>query len=168
MTVPIPELLATSLFLHPRLNFRCACATNRLGNGDLGRSGAREGLDSHDLEVEVLVGKAVLGPGVEMVGSGDSAGRTLVLPDRPVLGEGGSASNGRLVGAGVGAESVGGTVRGDRAELGHAGRARVEATVVLDHVVLGLRVVDPAVDGEVRATAARGVVARVGDLPAET
>jgi hypothetical protein len=102
----------------------------------------------------------VLGPGVEVVGSGDSAGSTLVLPDRPVLGESGGSSNGGLVGAGVGAESVGGTIRGDRAELGHAGGAWVEAAVGLDDVVLRLRVVDPAVDGEVRAAAAR-----VGDLP---
>ena len=100
-----------------------------------------------------------------MVGSGDGTGGALVLADRPVLGEGGSTSDGGLVGAGVGAQGVGGTIRGDRAKLGHARGARVEATVVLDDVVLGLGVVDPAVDGEVRAAAAGGVAAGVGDLP---
>jgi hypothetical protein len=59
----------------------------------------------------------------------------------------------------------GGAVRGDRAELGHAAGAGVEAAVVLDDVVLGLGLVDPAVDGEVRARATGRVGAGVGDLP---
>lgn len=109
----------------------------------------------------------MLGPSVEVVGGGDGAGGTLALPNRPVLGEGGSASDGRLVGAGVSAESVGRAVGGDGAELGHAGRAGVEATVALDDVVLGLRAVDPAVDGEVGTTGARAVSTRVLDLPAK-
>lgn len=133
--------------------------------GDRDRSGtrARESLDSHDLEVEVLVGKAVLGPGIEVVRGGDRARGALVLPDRPVLGEGAGASNGRLVGASVGAQSVSGAIRRDGTELGHSRRTRVETTVVLDDVVLGLRVVDPAVDGKVRAAAARLVGSGVGD-----
>lgn len=72
---------------------KCACATNHLRDGDGSRSRAREGLDSNDLVVEVLVGEAVLGPGVEVVGSGDGTGSTLVLTDRPVLGEGGGTSD---------------------------------------------------------------------------
>lgn len=64
-----------------------------LRNSDGSRTSAREGLNSHDLEVEVLVGEAVLGPGVEVVGSGDGTGSTLVLTDRPVLGEGGGTSD---------------------------------------------------------------------------
>ena len=75
---------------------------------------------------------------------------------------------GGLVGASVGAESVHGTVRGDRAELGHAAGARVEGAVALNNVVLGLGVVDPAVDSEVRAAVARRVLARVLDGPAES
>lgn len=102
-----------------------------------------------------------------MVGGGDGAGGTLALPDRPVLGEGGSASDRGLVGASVGALNVGRAIGGDTAELGHAGRAGVEATVALDDVVLGLGAVDPAVDGEVRAAAARVVASRVLNLPAE-
>ena len=40
------------------------------------------------LVVEVLVAEAVLGPGVEVVGGGDRAGRALALANTPVLGEG--------------------------------------------------------------------------------
>lgn len=105
----------------------------------------------------------MLGPGVEVVGGVDGARGSLVLPDRPVLGECACASDGRLVGASIGAQSVTRAVRGDGAELGDSRRARVETTVVLDDVILGLRVVDPTVDGEVRAAAARLVGSRVGD-----
>ncbi len=110
----------------------------------------------------------MLGPGVEVVGSGDGTGSALVLTDRPVLGEGGGTSDRGLVGASVGAEGVDGTVRGDRAELGHAAGARVEGAVALNNVVLGLRVVDPAVDSEVRAAVARRVLTGVLDGPAES
>lgn len=75
---------------------------------------------------------------------------------------------GGLVGTSVSAESVDRTVRGDRAELGHAAGARVEGAVALNNVVLGLRVVDPAVDGEVRAAVAGSVSAGVLDGPAES
>jgi len=149
-------------------SFQCACATNHLRDGDGSRSRATEGLDSNDLVVEVLVGEAVLGPGVEVVGSGDGTGSTLVLTDRPVLGEGGGTSDGGLVGASVGAESVDGAVRGDRAELGHAAGARVEGAVALNDVVLGLRVVNPTVNGEVRAAVAGRVGAGVLDGPAKS
>jgi hypothetical protein len=110
----------------------------------------------------------VLGPGVEVVGSGDGTSSTLALPDGPVLGESGSASDGRLVGASVGALDVGCAVRGDAAELSNAGRAGVEATVALNDVVLGLGAVDPAVDGKVRTAAAGVVAARVDDLSDES
>ena len=187
------------------ISTRCARATIHLGDGDGGRSRAREGLNSHDLEVEVLVGEAMLGPGVEVVGGRDGSRGALALPDGPVLGEGAGAGDGGLVGARVGALHVGRAVRGDRAELRHAGGAGVEAAVglgiellVLCHnqvegagieddntvspntithlhnVILGLRVVDPAVDSEVGTAAAGGVGARVGDgsgrtsLPAKT
>ena len=109
----------------------------------------------------------MLGPGVEVVGSGDGTGSTLVLTDRPVLGEGGGTSDRGLVGASVGAESVDGTVRGDRPKLGHAAGARVEGAVALNDVVLGLGVVDPAVDGEVRAAVAGRVGTGVLDGPAK-
>ena len=139
-------------------NFQCACAINHLRDGDGSRSRAGEGLNSNDLVVEVLVGEAVLGPGVKVVGSGDGTGSTLVLTDRPVLGEGGGTSDGGLVGASVGAEGVDGAIRSDRAKLGHAAGARVEGAVALNNVVLGLRVVDPAVHSEVGAA----VTGRVG------
>ena len=100
-----------------------------LGNSDGSRTSAREGLNSHDLEVEVLVGEAVLGPGVEVSSGVDGARSTLALPDGPVLGEGAGAGDRGLVGAGVGALHVGRAVDGDGAELGHARGAGVEAAV---------------------------------------
>ena len=109
----------------------------------------------------------MLGPGVEVVGSGDGTRGTLALPDRPVLGESGGTGDRGLVGASVGALNVGGTVGLDRAKLGHTRTAGVEAAVALNDVVLGLGAVDPAVDGEVRAAATGLVVTRVGDLPDE-
>lgn len=87
-----------------------------------------------------------------MVASGDRAGGALGLADRPVLLEGGSTSDGRLVSAGVGADSVDATITGDGSELGDTGLASaagVVRAVRLDDVVLGLGAVDPAVDGEV-------------------
>ena len=74
---------------------------------------------------------------------------------------------GGLVGASVSAESVDGTVRGDRAELGHAAGARVEGTIALNNIVLGLGIVNPAVDGEVRAAVAGSVGTGVLDGPAK-
>lgn len=151
--------------LHLQSHCRYACAADHLGDGHGSRARARERLDSQDLEVEVLVGEAVLGPGREVVGGGDGTRGTLALPDGPVLGEGGGTGDRGLVGASVGALDVGGTVGLDGTKLGHARTARVEAAVALDDVVLGLGAVDPAVDGEVRTAAAGLVVTRVGDLP---
>lgn len=73
----------------------------------------------------------MLGPGVEVSAGVDGARSALVLPDGPVLGEGAGAGDGGLVGAGVGALHVVGAVDVDRAELGHAGGAGVEAAVGL-------------------------------------
>jgi hypothetical protein len=154
--------------LHPRnevlsnLNFNFLF--RRLGDGDSSAATARESLDSHDLEV-VGVSKAVLGPVSKVIASGDRAGRALGLADRPVLLEGGSSSDGRLVGAGVGADSVDTAIAGDGTELsdtGLAGATGVVRAVRLDNVVLSLGAVDPAVDGEVRATGGL-VVGGVGD-----
>ena len=102
---------------------------NHLRDSDGSRSGAREGLDSDDLVVEVLVGEAVLGPGIEVVGSSNSTRGTLALPDGPVLGEGGSTSDGRLVGASVGALDIGGAVGLNLAELGDSRTAGVVSAV---------------------------------------
>ena len=101
-----------------------------LGHSHGSGTSARESLNSKNLVVEVLVGEAVLGPGVEVVGSGDGTRSTLALPDGPVLGESGSASDGRLVGASVGAEGVGRAVRGDAAELSNTRRDRAFGKLV--------------------------------------
>ena len=109
----------------------------------------------------------MLGPGVEVVGSGDGTRGTLVLTDRPVLGEGGGTGDGGLVGASVGAEGVDGAIRSDRAKLGHAAGARVEGAVALNNVVLGLRVVDPTIYSEVGAAVTGRVGTGVLDGPAK-
>ena len=90
---------------------------SHLGDSDAGTTSTRESLNSHDLEV-VRVAKAVLGPVGEVVASGDRAGSALGLANRPVLLEGGSTSDGGLVGAGVGADSVDTAITGDGTELG--------------------------------------------------
>lgn len=72
-----------------------------------------------------------------MVTSGNSTGVALAAAHGEELLEGAGASDGGLVGAGVGAHLVGAAVRGDGAEAGGAA-ARVVVAVVLDDVVLGL------------------------------
>ena len=121
-----------------------------------------ECFDGHDLVVEVAVAEPVLGPEVEVVVDGDRAGGALVLADREELGEGAGTSYGGLVVAGVGADLVGTSVRGDRAQaLGLT--AGVVGAVGLDNVVLGLGRVDPAVHSKVRARAGGVIGGRVGD-----
>jgi len=95
----------------------------RLGNSSANAARTRESLRSDNLVVEVAIAKAVLSPVIEVVCRGDCAGRALVLADRPVLREGGSTSDGRLVSAGVGADGVDTAVAGDGADFGHAGLA---------------------------------------------
>ena len=93
------------------------------------------------------------------------AARPLALAHAPVLREGAGAGDGRLVGAGVGAEGVGAAVGLDGALVGGAAAgAGVVGAVGLDDVVFGLRGVDPAVDGQVRARARGGVGGGVGDV----
>jgi hypothetical protein len=146
MDVPLPEPQSDPHILPASLNqttitTRCARATTdqsiHLGHSNRSRTSARESLNSHNLEVEVLVGEAVLGPSVEVSTSVDSARSALALPDRPVLGESAGAGDGGLVGAGVGALHVGRAVDGDGAELGHAGGAGVEAAVTVKRFVRG-------------------------------
>lgn len=135
-----------------------------LGDSDASAASTRESLDGHDLEV-VRVAKAVLGPVSKVVSSGDGTRSTLGLANGPVLLEGGSTSDGRLVGAGVGADSVSSAIAGERAKLGDTrltSTAGIVRAVGLDDVVLGLGRVDPAVDGEVGAAAGL-VVGGVGD-----
>ena len=121
---------------------------DHLGHSDGSISLAVEGLNSHDLEVVVAWNKAMLGPVVEVVGSGDCTGSALALADREELLEGAGAGDRGFIGAGVGAHLVGAAVRGETAKAGCAG-ARVVIAVVLDDVVLGLWGVQPTVDGKV-------------------
>lgn len=100
---------------------------------------------------------------VEVVASGNGTGVALAAAHGEELLEGARSGDGRLVGAGVGALLVGGTVGADRANLSDTAGARVEATVALDDVVLSLGAVGPAVDCEVGAAVARVVGGRVVD-----
>ena len=83
-----------------------------------------------------------------MVASGDGSGRTLLLANGEELLEGAGAGDRWLVVAGTGANVVGASVRRDCAQALEP-RARVVVAIVLNDVVLGLGVVDPAVDGQV-------------------
>lgn len=96
-----------------------------------------------------------------MVAHGDGTTAALLLADRPVLVEGLSAIDGRLVVAGRLVDVVGGAVGGDGSEAGGARRGVVCAKV-LDDIVLDKRVAGPAVDGEI-AVAGGVEGARVGD-----
>lgn len=101
-----------------------------------------------------------------MVLGGDGTRGALAVTHGPVLSEGRCARDRGLIGAGVRAQGVGGSVGLDGTELSNARGARVEAAVGLNDVVLSLRVVDPTVDSEVGTAVAGRVRARVVDGPA--
>ena len=86
----------------------------------------------------------------EMVAGSNGARGALALSHREELLESAGTRNRWLVRAGVSADLISAAIRLEGAEaLGSA--ARVVIAVVLHDVVLGLRRVDPAVDGEVGA-----------------
>lgn len=92
----------------------------------------------------------MLAPEVEMVAGSNSPRRALTLSNGKELREGARSRNGRLVVTSVGADLVCASIRGDGTKIcGPA--ARIVIAVVLDNVVFGLRRVDPAIYGEVRA-----------------
>lgn len=86
-----------------------------------------------------------------MVGSGDRSAGTLGATNRPVLGEGGSAGDGRLVHLLVGVDIVNGAIAGDGSLEGHAA-AGVVLAVALHDVVLDERASGPAVHSKVGIT----------------
>jgi hypothetical protein len=117
-------------------------------------AGSRERLDGHDLIIQIVRIESRAAPEAEMVGHGDGATGALLLAHGEVLLESRGARDGGLVVAGVGADLVGAAVGSQGAEtLGLA--AGVVVAVVLHDVVLGLRRVHPAVDGEVAAAVGR-------------
>lgn len=83
-----------------------------------------------------------------MVCSGDGTARTLASTDGPVLLEGSSSLNGRLVCTGGLEDLVCGTVGGDTADFGGGGGGIVGAKV-FDDVVFDEGGGSPTIDGEV-------------------
>lgn len=83
-----------------------------------------------------------------MVCRGYGAAGPLALPDRPVLIEGGSALDGRLVDLLVLVDVVGRAITGDGSHMCHAA-ARVVASVAFHDVVFNEWTSSPAVDGKI-------------------
>lgn len=80
-----------------------------------------------------------------MISSGNSSLRALILTNRPVLGEGRSTLNGRLVNPLTGIDIIGTAVAGDGSLLGCAGGGIVSAEV-FDDVEFDEGICGPAVD----------------------
>ena len=89
------------------------------------------------------------------------------MTNRPILRKSAGTGDGGLIRASIGADSVSAAIRVDGSEVLRSG-AWVVGAVGLDDVVFGLRRVDPAVDGEVGAGAAGGVLGGVGDVATMT
>ena len=87
-------------------------------------------------------------PSVEVVSSGDCSAGTLGAADGPVLVEGGSSRDGRLVHLLVSVDIVDGSIAGHGSLEGHAA-AGVVFAVAFHDVVLDERASGPAVDSEV-------------------
>lgn len=126
----------------------CKRISSRALNGDASRSRTLIALSSEDHVVVRTKLLSVLGPGIEVVLDSDGTTNALASPNRPVLLEGSSAVNGRLVGAGGLEDVVCATVRGDGTLLLSSRRGVVRA-VGLDDVVLDERVASPSVKRDV-------------------
>lgn len=88
------------------------------------------------------------GPGIKVVRRRDGTTSPLALPDGPVLIEGGSALDGRLVDLLVLVDVVGCAITGDSSFMSHA-VARVVVSVAFHDVVFNQRTSSPAVDGKI-------------------
>ena len=122
-----------------------------LGDSDRRRATALVSLGGHDLVVVRAEAHAERGPGIEVVLSGDGSAGALGATNRPVLGEGGSAGDGRLVHLLVGVDIINGSITGDGSLLGHAA-AGVVLAVAFHDVVLDERALGPAVHSKVGVT----------------
>lgn len=91
---------------------------------------------------------AVSAPGIEMVLHVDRSADTLSLANRPILLEGPSAINGRLVGAGRDVDVVVCAVRVERTFV-LASTARVVCAIVLNDIVFYEGIASPAIDSKV-------------------
>ena len=127
-----------------------------LRNGHTRRAGARKGLNSKHLVV-VRRPEPMLLPKRKVVPHRHLARGARVLAHGPELREGAGAGDGGLVDAGVGADGVDAAVGREGAEGGHVTKTWIVRAEVLDDVVLRLRVLDPAIDGE-EGAGGRGLV----------
>jgi hypothetical protein len=94
-----------------------------------------------------------LGPGIEVVLSGDGTTNTVVLANGPVLVEGRGALNGRSVCTSSLVNLVGAAIALDSAKLSGAGGGIVVA-VLIDDVVFDQGALGPAVEGDVAVAVA--------------
>ena len=85
---------------------------------------------------------------VEVVTGGNGTRRALTLANGEKLPECAGTRNRRLVGTGVCADLISASIRREGAEA-LSSAAWIVIAVVLDDVVLSLRRIDPAIDGEV-------------------
>lgn len=99
-------------------------------------------------------------PSVEVVSSGDSSAGALGAADGPVLVEGGSSGDGRLVHLLVGIDIVDGSIAGHGSLEGHAA-AGVVLAIAFHDVVFDEGASGPAVDSEVSIS---GGVERPGEV----
>lgn len=117
-------------------------------NGDRRRTRAFVTLGREDLVVKCTHIHAKSGPGIKVVCRRDGTTGPLALPDGPVLIEGGSALDGRLVDLLVLVDVVGCAITGDSSFMSHA-VARVVVSVAFHDVIFNQRTSSPAVDGKI-------------------
>jgi hypothetical protein len=113
---------------------RVGSAAASLADGKISRAGAEVALDGEDLVVVRTKLHAETRPSVEVVGKGDGSGRALGAADRPELLEVAGALDRRGVGALVGVDIVGVTIRDDLTLLTRASRWVVGSKVLHDVV----------------------------------
>jgi hypothetical protein len=133
---------------------------SHLGNSDGSRSTALVTLGVDNLVVVGAETHSKPRPSVEVVCSGDSSAAALVPADGPVLVEGGSSDDGRLVHLLVGVDIVDGSIAGHGSLVGHAA-AGVVFAVVLHDVILNQGASGPPVDSKVSVS---GGVERAGEV----
>jgi len=143
---PLSSPLQPNSILHPS---GCEChSLSHLRNSDGSTSAGLVTLGGHNLVVVATQVQAQLLPSIEVVGGSNSSGGSLAGTHGPVLLEGRSTKDRRLVGAGGLEDVIGGAVAGDTADLLGGARGVIGAEV-FDNVVFDERVGGPAVDGKV-------------------
>jgi hypothetical protein len=139
------------------LSSRVFASTTRTSNNllgldiNVGATAALVAFSSNDLVVVLAKVETESGPGVEVVLHGDASTDTLSLADRPVLLEGASTIDGRLVGTGRDIDVVVAAVGGE-ASLVLSTTAGVVGSEGFNHVVLDQRRAGPAIDSKVSVT----------------